>query len=112
MNPISVYFLQSPWTREACFLFDKSDLLTFTKEKLLLLDIDPPSYVIEYILFDDAFQGVDIAEQVFDMMNNPNRQTERDRNFPLCRSLSVGDIVRVNNTMYLCCSMGWETIEL
>jgi hypothetical protein len=52
----------------------------------------------------------DAAEEVFDLTNNPSRQTEREDLYGRGRSVSVGDIVNVDGVDYLCASMGW--IEL
>lgn len=54
--------------------------------------------------------GVDVAEEVFDLTNNPSREDERAALYGQCRSFSVGDIVEVNGTRYLCLSMGWTVL--
>lgn len=55
-------------------------------------------------------EGEAVAEEVFDLTNNPSRQDEREEVYGRGRSLSVGDIVNVDGTMFLCASSGW--IEL
>jgi hypothetical protein len=57
-----------------------------------------------------SLAGEDVAEEVFDLSNNPSRQAERDLHYGPFRSVSVGDIVNVDGQDYLCASMGW--IEL
>jgi predicted transcriptional regulator len=57
-----------------------------------------------------AETGQDAAEEMFDLTNNPSRQRERLTLYGNHRSLSVGDIVQVDNTRYLCLSQGWSTI--
>lgn len=56
-------------------------------------------------------EGEDAAEEVFDLTNNPSRQDERDELYGRrYRSVSVGDIVRVDGVNYLCASMGWKVL--
>ena len=52
-------------------------------------------------------EGEAVAEEVFDLTNNPGRQDEREELYGRHRSLSVGDIVNVDGTDWLCCSQGW-----
>lgn len=49
----------------------------------------------------------EIADEVFDLSNNPARQDERSRVYGNGRSLSVGDVVEVDGEMLVCCSFGW-----
>ncbi len=50
--------------------------------------------------------GEDAAEEMFDLSNNPARA--KDRHLVACnRSLSVGDMVQVDNDRFLCLSTGW-----
>jgi len=51
-----------------------------------------------------------IADEVFDITNNPNRQDEREYVYGRGRSLSSGDIVVVNNEQWLCRSFGWSKL--
>lgn len=51
--------------------------------------------------------GIDAAEEAFDLTNNPCRQDEREQLYGRGRSVSVGDIVEVDGTNYLCNSTGW-----
>lgn len=55
--------------------------------------------------------GVDAAEEMFDLTNNPNRQEEREQIYGRHRSLSVGDIVIVEGVPFLCASAGWKTLK-
>ena len=51
--------------------------------------------------------GEDAAEEMFDLSNNPARSG--DRHVVACnRSLSVGDVVQVDNDRFLCLSTGWH----
>ena len=53
----------------------------------------------------------DVAEEMFDLTNNPSRQEEREQKYGRGRSLSVGDIVCLTTgEMYVCCSFGWEKL--
>ena len=52
-------------------------------------------------------EGEDVAEEVFDITNNPSRQDEREELYGKFRSVSVGDIVCVDGDDWLCCSQGW-----
>jgi hypothetical protein len=52
----------------------------------------------------------DIADELFDLTNNPSRQEEREKKYGRGRSLSVGDIVEVDDKMLLCCSFGWKVV--
>jgi hypothetical protein len=51
--------------------------------------------------------GENVAEEVFDLTNNPCRQDERERVYGRGRSVSVGDIVDVDGTMFFCAPVGW-----
>ena len=59
---------------------------------------------------DRPFQGEEAAEDMFDMSNNPYRQTVRNEYFGRMRSLSVGDIVEVDGTKYLCRPAEWVVV--
>lgn len=60
---------------------------------------------------ETALTGDDAAEEMFDLTNNPGRQIEREQKYGRGRSVSVGDIVDVDGTMYACLSIGWEQIN-
>lgn len=56
-------------------------------------------------------QGEDVAEEIFDLTNNPSRQDERDELYDRrYRSVSVGDVVVVDGERFLCASFGWEKL--
>ena len=57
-------------------------------------------------------RGEDVAEELFDLTNNPGRQAERERRYGRGRSLSVGDIVEVDGDMFVCASHGWHQINI
>lgn len=52
----------------------------------------------------------DIADEMFDLTNNPGRQEEREKTYGRGRSLSVGDIVEADSKQLLCCSFGWKVV--
>lgn len=54
--------------------------------------------------------GCDIAEEIFDLTNNPSRDVERWSVYGQQRGVSVGDIVTVNGFNYLCLSAGFVRI--
>lgn len=49
----------------------------------------------------------EVAEEIFDLTNNPGRQAEREELYGRGRSVSVGDIINVDGVDLLCCSQGW-----
>ena len=53
----------------------------------------------------------DIAEDLFDLTNNPSRQYQREALYGRGRSISVGDVVTVNGRSLLCASIGWVRIS-
>ena len=57
-----------------------------------------------------GLEGEAVAEEVFDLTNNPGRQDEREELYGRGRSVSVGDIVEVDGKMFLCAPMGWSEI--
>lgn len=57
-----------------------------------------------------GLEAEDVAEEIFDLTNNPGRQQEREELYGRFRSVSVGDIVNVDGVDYLCASFGWSKI--
>ena len=55
--------------------------------------------------------GEDAAEEMFDLSNNPSRDDERAELYGRGRSVSTGDIVVVDEDMYLCMSCGWKKLD-
>lgn len=55
-------------------------------------------------------EGESVAEEIFDLTNNPSRQEEREEIYGRGRSVSVGDIVNVDGVNLLCASQGWEVL--
>ena len=54
--------------------------------------------------------GINMAEEVFDLTNNPERWKERMERYGNGRSLSSGDVVRTPEGDFLCCSFGWAKL--
>lgn len=50
------------------------------------------------------------AEEMFDLTNNPEREGERLEKWGRRRSISVGDVVQVDDVSFLCCSIGWTQL--
>ena len=59
---------------------------------------------------DMVIEGEVAAEEAFDITNNPERQHERDIFYGRGRSISVGDVVAVDDVNYLCASTGWKVV--
>lgn len=60
--------------------------------------------------------GEAAAEEMFDLTNNPSRQDEREERYGRHRSVSVGDIIEVEEqpgivTQWLCESCGWKNLS-
>ena len=64
------------------------------------------------VSLDIPYEGEEAAEELFDLTNNPSpiRQANRRVRYGNGRSLSVGDIVEVDNVKYLCRPNGWEIV--
>jgi hypothetical protein len=60
---------------------------------------------------DMHLDGESAAEEVFDLTNNPNRLREREVFYGRGRSVSIGDVVSVDNVNYLCGSVGWKVVR-
>lgn|SRR5690554_5468694 len=58
---------------------------------------------------------LDAAEYAFDLSNNPAREEDREKIFGRARSLSSGDVVRVEGpngpTNWLCLPVGWAEVS-
>lgn len=62
-------------------------------------------------IFVTPLTGEDAAEEAFDLSNNPCRQDEREEVYGYGRSVSVGDVVIVDDAEYLCSAVGWTLLE-
>jgi len=53
-----------------------------------------------------------VAEEMFDLTNNPSRQDERIERYGNGPSVSSGDVVQVDDRYFLCMSFGWKEISV
>jgi len=67
-------------------------------------------YTTEGIMGVPGLEGEAVAEEVFDLTNNPSRQEEREQVYGRGPSISVGDIVDVDGQMFLCAPTGWNLL--
>ena len=61
-------------------------------------------------VFETELAGELAAEEMFDLSNNPGREQERSERWGDWRSLSVGDIVQVNDDSWVCGVVGWVRV--
>jgi len=54
--------------------------------------------------------GEEVADEIFDLTNNPYRGAERSELYGRQRSVSVGDIIEVDGVRFMCASFGWKVI--
>ena len=70
----------------------------------------PRKHVYTYLT---EAEGYGAAEEAFHIFNAPEEMLEEWQQYIAKAysgpSLSVGDIVEVNDEEYLCCSLGWKT---
>ena len=85
------------------FLFDRNQAETIARRNLA-------QYTSEGTLTFEDLEGEQVAEEVFDLTNNPCRQDERERLYGRGRSVSVGDVVAVDGVDYFCASTGWRQL--
>lgn len=100
-----------------------------TRRKAYSLNAEYAPYVTEYrrgkcekskeLNFPECKTSEEAAEEAFDLTNNPSRQDERELVYGRGRSLSVGDIVEVEDrhdpekvTAWLCMSAGWKEVTV
>lgn len=55
----------------------------------------------------DIEPGEAVAEDMFNLTNDPLRQDDRAELYGPHRSMCTGDIVQVGDDMFLCQAMGW-----
>jgi hypothetical protein len=85
--------------------FDREGYQFFTSDWSL-----PRKHVYTYLT---EAEGHGAAEEAFHIFNAPEELLEEWQQYIAKAysgpSLSVGDIVEVNDEEYLCCSLGWKT---
>lgn len=80
-----------------------ADVKSLVKSKVELYTVMPA--------INTVFSGEEAAEEMFDLTNNPSRQSEREELYGRYRSVSVGDIVEVDSVSYVCDSFGWKVVD-
>lgn len=83
-------------------IYSSDDMTSLVKEMFASYEICESFTVTE--------EGLDAAEEAFDVTNNPGRQAEREVVYGRGRSVCVGDVVEVDGIDYLCSSFGWDVI--
>ena len=86
------------------FEFFTSNEAVPTLRAMLQFEQTTPFYVNDKV-------GEEAAEEAFDLTNNPSRQEEREKVYGYGRSVSVGDVVLVDDDGYLCMSSGWQKLN-
>lgn len=105
-NVVTVNLLRPEFM--AAFYFSRDTQVELAKQML-----SDGNYTFEARIEFPNFDAVPdemLLEEVFDLTNNPGRQSERERLYGRGRSVSVGDIVIVNGEEYVCKSLGWEKL--
>ena len=103
MTTVQIKFCPSSVAHKVYFSNDPTE---YVRDNIVLWE-SSPSFEINT---DHCKDNESIADECFDITNNPNRQEEREAVYGRGRSLSSGDIVVVNNEQWLCCSFGWAKI--
>ena len=85
------------------FYFQRNQAETIARRNLA-------QYTLAGTLTFEDLEGEDVAEEVFDLTNNPSRQDERERLYGRGRSVSVGDVVAVDGVNYFCAFTGWRQL--
>ncbi len=81
--------------------------LPTSKDQLIAAYQDNRYSIGAAIQVSDELTNWHVAEELFDLTNNPGRQEEREEKYGRGRSLSVGDIVKVGQHAWLCQSICW-----
>ena len=102
MTKVRIKLLRMEAVRGLYEVYHGGNLLKFVNENRNFYVSLPP------IVTDKT--GIDAAEEMFDLTNNPSRQDEREELYGNGRSVSVGDIVEVDGVDYLCSSFGWKVV--
>lgn len=70
------------------------------------------------LMYDTNLDSAELADEMFDLTNNPSRQEERELYYGRGRSMSVGDIAEIerddpeNPEYWLCDSIGWLMLDI
>lgn len=106
MNIINVYFLSDIAVklmyerrlREESQIFEFAAEMMFDKQYTNVASCELAS------------SGRDAADEMFDISNNPSEGEAWQKIFGNKRSLSVGDIVQVNDQRFVCAPVGWVDV--
>lgn len=101
----AVKILLAPRQNMGDFYFTKNQA-----EYALKLYVEGKYEVAGNFYFNET--GETAAEEAFDLTNNPAREYERAKYYGNKRSISVGDIVEVDEELFLCASFGWIKIAI
>lgn len=115
MQVVTIYQVKADMTREFGFrrLSEWGAVIDMKSYEVVFGAADVSSMV----MFDfGKLSPLDLCEELFKMTNDPSRQTTREvfqEHFGFKgHSISVGDIVKVDDTFYYCDSFGWQEIEV
>lgn len=104
----TVHLMSQPMRRDFVFLEDKHI------ERITAAYHDGEFEKSKEVDVSGIYTHEGVAEDMFDLTNNPSRQDERELLYGRGRSVSVGDIVEVesgeNVESWLCMSFGWKKV--
>lgn len=106
MNTIRIKLAPRDVMMDVYFMKDKEVFIKANIERY-----DFARHLNEVVKLTTAHDGEDACEEAFDLTNNPSRQEERERVYGRGRSVSVGDIVMVNDAVWLCDNFGWKKLQ-
>ncbi len=98
--------LQTSELRREVFGAKDTDIIKANLHRYLVL---PPMSVTK-VDDRDTSDPLDIAEEMFDLTNNPWRQRERMERYGNGQSLSTGDVIEVDGRKFACMFTGWKEI--
>ena len=94
--------------RLSAFIFDNAQLVELAQSNI---NRYTSVLVIDKVVDEDEIKdGKFMAEELFDLTNNPSREEECSLLWS-GRSMCVGDIARVDGVDWLCCSSGWIKVN-
>lgn len=94
------------------YLANKTDYHPWYAIQAVPIDV---SSLQEVLSFVTDLEGLEACEKAFHITNAPEEYLKPDERALVAnyrkRSLSSGDVVKVNDDRYLCLSMGWHKIS-
>jgi len=93
-------------------LFQSKGVEGFLKYSFLFDEINSEDFKNDFELvaehdYEDDLDDFEISEMIFDKYNRDDRPNGRTH-----RSMCVGDIVQINDNMYVCRTCGFERLDL